>query len=314
MDIDDRTKKALFRLEVIAPLVSGRPSRPELEMERKRVLERVYTTPRGEEWKISPRTLRDWVRRHKQGGFPGLFDADRGTFGDCRAISEDILKEAMTLRKQESSLSIPQVLELLKHSEPLKDQGDDLAKLSASTLNRQLRKRGAIKNKATEEIGSFQRWQQKFVNDMWIADTADGIWIPDPANPKVLKKTYFISFVDGASRVVPHAQFYFDTQLPSLLDCFRKALLKRGKPVKVYADNAFVYHSTTMKLLYAELGVTPAFCTKKRPPGKGKIERKIRTVEEGFYNIAEHAGIKTLDELNQFFFAWLTSKYHKVVH
>jgi putative transposase len=314
MDIDDRTKKALFRLEVIAPLVSGVLTRQELERERKRVLERIYTTPAENQWQVSERTLRGWVRRYREKGFAGLFDADRGTYGNCRAISEEVLREAMTLRKQESSLSIPQVMELLKYSEPLKDEAQQLEKLSPSTLNRQLKKRGALKNKAKEEIGSFQRWQQKFVNAMWIADTADGIWIPDPANPKQFKKTYFISFVDDASRIVPHAQFYFDTKLPSLLDCFRKALLKRGKAVRLYADNAWIYHSTTMRLLCAELDIKPSFCTAKRPPGKGKIERKIRTVEEGFYNIAEHAGIKTLDELNQFFFAWLTSKYHKAVH
>lgn len=314
MDIDARTKKALFRLEVIAPLVSGRLSRQELAMERKRVLERIYTTPEGKERRVAERTLRGWLRRHKAKGFAGLFDGDRGTHGICRAIPEDVLKEAITLRKQEPSLSMVQIKDLLKHCPPLKSKGALLEKVSKSTLGRHLNKRGALKNKATEEIGIFRRWQQKFVNDMWIADTADGIWIPNPANPKQLKKTYFISLIDDASRVVTHAQFYFDTQLPSLLDCFRKALLKRGCPVRFYADNAWIFHSTTMRLLCAELNIRPSFCTVKRPPGKGKIERKLRGDQEGFYKLAEHADIKTLDELNQFYLAWLTSKYHKTEH
>jgi putative transposase len=314
MDIDDRTKKALFRLEVIAPLVSWHGSKQELALERKRVLERVYKTPAALEWRISERTLRAWLNRYKQKGFTGLFDNDRGTYGKCRAISEAVLQEAIALRKFESSLSIPQMLELLKHSEVLEDKIDAVEKLSPSTLNRHLNKRGARKNMAKEEIGTFQRWQQKFVNILWMSDTTDGIWIPDPANPKRLKKTYLISFIDDASRVIPHAQFYFDTQLPSLLDCFRKALLKRGRPERLYADNAWVYHSTTMRLLCAELGIEPSFCTAKRPPGKGKVEKVQKTSQEGFYKIAEHADIKTLDELNQFYFAWLTSKYHKVIH
>ena len=314
MDIDEQTKKALFRLEVIAPLVSWHGSKQELASERKRVLERTYTTPTALEWQISARTLRAWLCRYKQKGFAGLFDADRGTHGSCRAISEEVLNEAISLRKFESSLSMPQMLELLKHSEALQDKVGEVEQLSESTLNRHLNKRGARKNMAKEEIGTFQRWQQQFVNDLWMGDTCDGIWIPDPANPKRLKKTYLISFIDDASRVVPHAQFYFDTKLPSLLDCFRKALLKRGKPVRFYADNAFIYHSTTMKLLCAELDIKPSFCTKKRPAGKGKIEKLQRLDQEGFYKIAEHADIKTLDELNQFYFAWLTSKYHKVVH
>ncbi|MCI0557005.1 MAG: DDE-type integrase/transposase/recombinase, partial [Nitrososphaera sp.] len=298
MDLDDRTKKALFRLEVIGPLVSGRLSKAELAQERKRALERIYTTPDGREWRVAERTLRAWLRRHREKGFAGLFDSDRGTYGICRAIPEEVLKEAISLRKQEESLSIAQIKELLKYCPPLKERGELLEKLSESTLGRQLNRRGALKNKAKQEVGTFQRWGQEFVNDLWMADTADGIWIRDPANPKRLKKTYFISIIDDASRVVTHAQFYFDTKLPSLLDCFRKALLKRGRCERFYADNAWIFHSTTMRLLCAELGIKTSFCTVKRPPGKGKIERKLRSDQEGFYKLAEHADIKTLDELN----------------
>lgn len=312
MELDDRTKRALFRLEVIAPLVSGRLERNELAAIRKQVLARVYETPDGRQWQVAERTLRTWLQRHRESGFNGLFDGDRGTYGTNRALSESVLQEAITLRKQESSLSIPQILDLLKHAEGI--DPEVVGQISKATLNRQLNRRGARKNRPKMEAGTFQRWQQKFVNDLWQGDCSDGLWLPDPTNPKILKKTYLISFVDDASRVVPHAQFYWDMKLPSLLDCFRKALLKRGRPARTYCDNAWIYHSTTLKLLCAELGIKPSFCTAKRPPGKGKIERHIFTVQSGFNNVAEHAGIQTLDELNTFFFAWLSGKYHKTVH
>lgn len=312
MELDDRTKRALFRLEVIAPLISGRLGRNEHAVIRKQVLNRVYETPEGKSWQVAERTLRSWLKRHREGGFNGLFDGDRGTYGSNRALDEAILEAAMKLRKQEASLSIPQILDLLKYSE-----GVDAAvvgDISKATLNRQLNKRGAVKNKPKMESGTFQRWQQKFVNDVWQGDCSDGVWLPDPSNPKVLKQTQLISFIDDASRLVPHAQFYWDQKLPSLLDCFRKAMLKRGRPERTYCDNAWIYHSTTLKVLCAELGIKPSFCTVRRPPGKGKIERHIFTVQSGFYKLAEHAGIQTLDELNQFFFAWLSGKYHKTVH
>lgn len=312
MELDERTKRALFRLEVIAPLVSGRLSKVEFAEMRKQVLSRVYDTPEGKQWQISGRTLRTWLKKHREGGFNALFDGDRGTYGRNRALSEAVLQAAMGLRKQESSLSIPQILDLLKHSEGI--EAAEVADISKSTLNRHLNRRGAKKNRPKMEAGTFQRWQQKFVNDMWQGDCSDGPWLPDPSNPKRLKKTYLISFVDDASRVVPHAQYYWDMKLPSLLDCFRKALLKRGRPERTYCDNAWIYHSTTLKLLCAELDIKPSFCTVKRPPGKGKIERHIFTVQAGFHNVAEHADIKTLDELNSFFFAWLSGKYHKAVH
>lgn len=312
MELDDRTKKALFRLEVIAPLISGRLERNERELILKQVLSRVYETPDGRSWQVAGRTLRGWLKRHRDGGFNALFDSDRGTYGCNRALDEVILQAAVVLRKQESSLSIPQILDLLKYSEGV--DATAVERISKATLNRQLNQRGAVKNQPKQEAGTFQRWQQKFVNDIWQGDCSDGVWLPDPSNPKVLKKTQLISFIDDASRVVPHAQFYWDTQLPSLLDCFRKALLKRGKPERTYCDNAWIYHSTTLKVLCAELGIKPSFCTVRRPPGKGKIERHIFTVQAGFYKVAEHAGIQTLDELNEFFFAWLSGKYHKTVH
>jgi putative transposase len=310
--LDDRTKRALFRFGVIAPLVSTNLSMEERKNIRKRILSEKHQNEKGEEQRVSERTLCDWLMRHRKKGFEGLYDAVRGTYGRCRAIPEEVLRAAMELREQEPALSIAQILELLPHAGI--DQSVDVEQLSDSTLNRQLNRRGARKNLGNKDDGSFQRWQQKFVNDVWQGDCADGPWLPDPADPKAIRKTYLISFIDDASRYVPHAQFYWDTQLPSLLDCFRKALLKRGKPDRTYCDNAWIYHSTTLKLLCAQLDIKPSFSEKMRPPGRGKVERHIRTVQEGFMKIAEHAGIKTIDELNQFFFAWLSGKYHKTVH
>lgn len=312
MDLDNRTKRALFRFGVIAPLLSQSISKEEKKRIRKRILREKHQTEDGKERSISARTLSDWLKRHKEKGFEGLYDSDRGTYGRCRVIPESVLRAAAELRGQEPALSIAQILELLPFTEIGADESIDLCLLTDSTLNRQLNRLGARKTVGVKEEGCHQRWQQKYVNDIWQSDTSDGPWLPDPADPKKIKKTYMISFIDDASRLVPHAQFYWDTQLPSLLDCFRKALLKRGKPERIYTDNAWIYHSTTLKLLCAQLDkITPSFSEKKRPPGRGKVERHIRTVQEGFMIIAKHSGIRTLDELNQFFFGWLSGKYHK---
>jgi transposase InsO family protein len=312
MDLDDRTRRALFRYGVIAPLVSQSLSKEQKKQVRKRILREVHRREDGEEWTISERTLCDWLKRHREKGFEGLYDANRGTYGTCRAIPESVLRAAAELRRHESDLSIAQILELLPFTEVAADESIDLCLVNDSTLNRQLNRLGVRKNVGVKEEGCHQRWQQKHVNDVWQGDTCDGPWLPDPTDPKKIKKTYMISFIDDASRLVPHAQFYFDTQLPSLLDCFRKALLKRGKPTRIYTDNAWIYHSTTLKLLCAQLDkITPSFSEKQKPPGRGKVERHIRTVQEGFMTIAKHSGINTLDELNQFFFAWLSGKYHK---
>lgn len=312
MELDDRTRRALFRFGVIAPLVSKSITKRERTQIRRRILSEAHSDGSGSERKISERTLCDWLKRYREKGFEGLHDAGRGTFGQCRAISEEVLQAAAELRVQEPALSISQIIELLPHAGL--SESVDVKVISDSTLNRQLNRRGVRKDAGVRDDGSYQRRQEKFVNDVWQGDTADGPYLPDPGNPKAIRKTFLISFIDDASRFVPHAQFYWDTQLPSLLDCFRKALLKRGKPARTYCDNAWIYHSTTLRLLCAQLNIRSSFSQKRRPPGRGKVERHIRTVQEGFMKIAEHAGIKTIDELNQFFFAWVSGKYHKTKH
>ena len=316
MELDDRTKRALFRFQVIAPLTLNNQSKEEKSRLRKEILERWYTAPDGKERKVAVRTLRYWIKAYEKGGFEALYDGDRGTYGTCRAIPELVLKAAANLRRQESGLSTQQILDLLPSTEELENQEVDLNNLVKSTLNRQLKKRGAGRkcSEVEKDEGAYQRWEQKFVNDVWQGDCSDGPWLLDPADPKTRRKTYLISFIDDASRVVTYAQFYFDMQLPSMLDCFKKALLTHGKPIRCYTDNAFIYHSTAMTLLCAQLDIKCSFSRKKRPPGRGKIERHIRTVQEGFMLIAEHADVKTIDELNQFFFAWLTEKYHNIEH
>jgi len=51
-----------------------------------------------------------------------------------------------------------------------------------------------------------------------------------------LRKSFLFAFIDDHSRLIPHAQFYLRENLESFLDCFMKALEKRGLPRKLYVD------------------------------------------------------------------------------
>jgi transposase InsO family protein len=235
-------------------------------------------------------------------------DSSRATLGTCRAVPGDVLDRAEKLRRELSSRSVPQIIDLLK------EDGVDTTSFSARTLCDQLNKRGAFKCKPGQERGTFQRWEQVHANRLWQADTGHGVWLPDPTNPKRVRKTKLISFIDDRTRVCTFAAFYFDEQLPSLIDCFRKALLSYGKPERLLCDNAWTYHSSTMTAFCGRLDIRVSFCKKYRPQGKGKIEKKIGNVRSRFMSEAGHADLRTLEELNEFFFAWLHEKYHNKVH
>ena len=308
MDHEKRMNWARFRFSVIAPLVCRKLSEEQRRALRHEILAQTFITPDGHEKRIASRTLNAWVARHRKAGFDGLLDLQRSTLGSNRAISPEILDRAEQLRREEETRSVKTILRLLD------SEGYDSSAISKTTLNLHLNQRGAGKARLSGDKGAFQRWEQTRANALWQSDTSSGVWLPDPTNLKKLKQTRLISFIDDATRVCTHAAFYWDEKLPSLVDCFRKALLKRGKPERLLFDNAFIFHSNTIEIMCAQLNIEVSFCRAYSPESKGKVEKHYGTIKSGFYKEAEHSGLTTLDDLNQFFFAWLTKEYHHSKH
>ncbi len=308
MDEKLRQKWAEFRYGVIAPLVCRRMDDAQRREERRRILQTSFTTPIGEHGPVSERSLRRWLSRYNLYGMDGLMRMESQLAGKCDAIPEDLLNAAVELRRELRSRSIRGILSVLRA------QGFDVSKISASTLNFHLNRLGATKEKYASEKGSFQAFQKDHANDLWQVDCSGGLYLPDPVNKGQHKEVHLISMIDDATRVVTNAQFYFDEQLPSLFDCLRKGLLKRGKVRHIYSDNGPCFKANALARTCAQLGVELSHSEPYTPEGRGKIERHIGTVKSGFYQEAKHSGLQTLDQLNEFFFAWLDKEYHNSKH
>lgn len=308
MDEALRRRWAEFRYAVIAPLVCRRMDEAQRREERRRIVATAFLTPLGEQKLVAERTLRSWVARYNLYGFDGLLRMESRAAGTCEAIPEQVLKTAVELRTELRSRSIRGILSVLRA------QGFDVTGIAPSTLNFHLNRLGATKEKLASEKGTFQRFQKDHANDLWQVDCSGGLYLPDPHNKGQYKQTHFISAIDDATRVVTHAAFYFDEQVPSLFDCFRKALLKRGKVSQVYTDNGPCFRAHAFSRTCAQLGAELLHSEKYTPEGRGKIERHIGTVKAGFYNEAKHSGLLTLEQLNEFFFAWLEKEYHNRKH
>lgn len=309
--MNESERVAMFRYGVIAALVCRRlASRAEEAVLRRELLAKEWVFPDGSVRKIPERTLRDWLSRYRKYGMEGLYDAlkkERKNKGRVKAIGKETLERAEQLRRELPERSVRTIVEILKSE-------NFSVGFSERTLQRQLRRLNAMRCKLEKKSRLHQRWEQAAVNDLWHGDTAHAVWLPDPSNPNKMKRTKLIAFVDDASRVCTHGEFYFDERLPSLVDTFGKALLKRGKPRRLLLDNAFIFHSTTLEVMCAELQIELSFCRPRRPQGKGKIERLIRTIKEGFVGEANRAGFTSLEELNQAFTGWLEKHYHRRAH
>jgi putative transposase len=303
-----RRRWAEFRFAVIAPLVARRMDEAQRRETKRQILQTAFTTPVGKQILVADRTLRTWLARYQLYGFDGLLRMKSRAVGSCEAIPEEILNAAVALRKELRSRSVKGILSVLRA------QGLDVSKVARSTLNFHLNRLGASKEKLASEKGTFQLFQKDHANDLWQADCSGGLYLPDPCNPGQQKQVHLISMIDDATRVVTHAAFYFDEQVPSLMDCFRRALLKRGKVHHVYTDNGPCFKSHAFASTCALLGAELSHSEEYTPEGRGKIERHIGTVKSGFYEEAKGSGAVTLDQLNEFLYAWLDSEYHNAKH
>ncbi|MBM3275510.1 MAG: DDE-type integrase/transposase/recombinase [Candidatus Sericytochromatia bacterium] len=302
---DKDRERALAKYAVIAPLVCRDLSPDERDLIRKQILDATHKFPGDRPVRISARTLREWCQIHRKHGISGLLPQPRKDRGKPRAVPQDVLDRAMALRQELPSRSASRISDMVATA--------GTVPVAASTLSFHFRQKGLDRSQEPDPK-AFRRFEHPRPNACWQSDITDGILLPDPTDPAAKRRCYLHGFLDDHSRLVPHAAFYWRETLPALEDCFRQAIVKRGIPSMVYWDNGAVYRSRQLRRMAARLNVEIVFSTPYAPEGKGKIERFWGTLKSGFYPEAVNAGVKTLDELNRFFWGWLDEQYQAKMH
>ena len=123
-----------------------------------------------------------------------------------------------------------------------------------------------------------------------------------------------IAFIDDCSRLITHAEFYFDQDGHSLEHCLRRAILKRGIPEAVFVDNGKIFVSRVLRTACATLGVRHLAAAPYSPASKGKIERWIGAADRSFIQELKVSPALSLEELNRRFWGWLEEFYHRRPH
>jgi putative transposase len=142
----------------------------------------------------------------------------------------------------------------------------------------------------------------------------DGPYLSDPANPDRQRQTFFFAFIDDHSRLIPHAQFYWNEQLPRMENCLKRAILRHGRPQAIYVDRAKIYVSKHLDTICATLGIQRILGTPYYPEGRGKIERFFQFVQSDFLPELAHSSVVTLPQLNESLLAWIEVVYHRKLH
>ena len=291
---------AVNRYKIIAPiLVAAEENADEAKISQ---LKKDVCEQHG----VSERTLRRWLAGYRQDGFEGLKPAVRS--GPPGVIPENLIREAILLRREVPGRSVPEIIEILEL------EGKAPAGfLKRTTLQDKLQKRGysARQMKLYRTAGlAARRFQRQERGDMWHSDIKYGPYLTLGG---ARKQIYLVSFLDDATRYVVHGEFYDSLDQTVVEDCFRKAVLKEGVPRRVYFDNGKQYRTRWMERACAVLGIKLLYAKPYSPESTGKIERFNRTVDS-FLDEAALKSCRALDDFNKYFNVWLQECYHTRNH
>jgi len=298
---------ALFRLSVLGPLASRSCfQHGELKTIVKEIASNRHDIPNARRTHLSEETIRRWYYAWKQGGVEGLNPKERSNKGKS-ALSELIKERLKALKTDNASRSINTMIDMIEQ-EGLVSKGT----LSRASVHRFL-KNISLSKRIIGNINTIERrsFVAKHPGDIWQGDVLHG---PIIQTAEGLKKTYLVSLMDDASRLITHSAFCMGETALDIEGVLKSALLKRGVPDKLIIDNGPAYRSGSLQKICAHLEIRLVYCRPYEPEGKGKLERFHRTFREQFLNELDMTKIRDLGDLNARLWAWVESIYHMRIH
>ena len=306
MDLEKKKKIALFRFGVIHPLISiNRSEMMKKESLIRDIVSKEWEIPYSEKTSVSRATVLSWLKayRDSDGNLESLFPKGRIDAGRPRKMDEEVELSLVNLKSSYPNASLPTLLRIAQSEGILPVD----FKASNQTIYRVFRKHG-VHIKSVKQDDS-RKFRAELPNDLWQSDAMHGPYVTD-GNKR--RKTYLFAIIDDHSRLITHAEFYFNENLKCYINCLQSAFAKRGLPRKLYVDNGAAFRSHNLKYIAASLGVAIIHARPYRPQGKGKIERWFKTVQTQLLSEIPHN--ITLDDLNMRLQNWIENKYHRTTH
>ncbi len=263
----------------------------------------------GLSYQFTWRTISTWLYRFKKHSVISLDNKTRADKNAYRKVQPNELAEA-----------IHEVLPSLSHNKTgiipkstlyrqLLDKGFFArSQLSQTSFYRMVRENNLLDDAQCKKLR--RSFAMQFANELWQADTmygpaiaqADGKW----------RKTFLIAFIDDASRVITHAEFFYRDNTENMIDAFRSALFKRGKPERLYFDNGSNYTSKEILQACVRLDIRLSHAPVRDGAAKGKIERFFRGFRDRF--LTQHTAFESLADLNEKTQAWIEDDYNSKHH
>jgi transposase InsO family protein len=256
----------------------------------------------------APRTIQDWWYAYQKDGFAALQDRPR-----CDAGSSRVLDDATAAWIVEQVTQTPAIAVSVLYRQWIKG-GRRLP--SRSVIYRFLLRQGLDRKSLRAgrlESGPTKMFEAPAVNDLWMVDFAQG---PTLSVDGKSMQTHLCVLIDDHSRLIPFAAYYPHAKTEAFHHCLKEAVLRRGLPRKLYTDQGKPFVNGHSRLVCAQLGIRLLHCKPYHAWSKGKCERVILSLQQGFESLLQlkdHAA-RDLADLNAKLSAWIQTDYHQRLH
>jgi putative transposase len=258
------------------------------------------------------RTIQTWHYRYKNHGITGMTPQPRKDKGHVRKATPEELLEALNGARPhftDKRINKRALYRFCIEKGLLQPE-----RISQTTFYRFLREYQLLAP-AGDDSKKRLAFSMKFANQLWQADTMFGPYVDTgmslgSTGPR--KQAKLIAFLDDASRVLCHGEFFFDENTDTLVQAIRAAFYKRGVPEQLLVDNGSIYCSQEITLICARVGCILRHTAVRDAAAKGKIERFFRRVRDQFLN--RKLDLSSLDVLNRQFTDWVEHDYNATEH
>lgn len=271
------------------------------------VSQMVFTSEEGEPLQFTWRTIQTWYSHYKKHGVTAMRPKPRSDKGRTRKVEPEKVQEAIEQVLPEFNgrpSNIASVYRACIEKGLLRRE-----EVAPNTFRRMVNTYELFKPQTQTEDKRRLAFAKAHANDMWQADTMFGPHVRD-GHKKV--QTKLIAFVDDASRVCCHGEFFLAENTDTLIKALRSALYKRGVPDAMYVDNGSIYTSKEITQICLRIGTQLLHTPVRDGAAKGKVERFFRTVRQSFLNKA--LDLSSIDSLNKAFSQWVEEEYNGRQH
>ena len=271
------------------------------------VSQMAFTDEQGHARQFTWRTIQTWHSRYKKHGITVMENKPRSDKGQRRKVQPELLLEAIraVLPKLHGKSPNNAMIYRLCIEQGLLTR----SQVAPNTFRRIVNEYELFKPDDQSENKIRLAFSKAHANEMWQADTLYG---PHVTIEGVAVQTRLIAFVDDASRVCCHGQFFAAENVDTLIESLRAAFYKRGVPQCLYVDNGSIYCSKEIIQITARVGCLLAHTPVRDGAAKGKVERFFRTVRDQF--LSRQLDLSSLEALNRQFIQWVEEQYNAQIH